>query len=118
MAAAANSGVANKLNSESIRVDSSSELKVIAQSSGIFYTAPSPSDADFVKVGDIVEAKQTLGLMEAMKMFSQVTLGAFNTPDLELYPTDKKYRIERINNTSGQQVSNGDLLFIVSIVDD
>ena len=116
--AAANSGDNAIVSSESIRVESSSELKVIAPSSGVFYTSPSPTDPDYVKVGDIVTASQTLALMEAMKMFSQVTLESFNAPNMELYPVDKKYRIERINNTSGQQVSNGDLLFIVSIVQD
>ncbi len=112
-----NSSSSSKLSSEAIRIDSSAELKVIAQSSGIFYSAASPTDPDFVKVGDIVSPSQTLGLMEAMKMFSQVTLESFNTSEQALYPTDKKYRIERINNTSGQQVSQGDLLFIVSVVD-
>lgn len=101
---------------ESVKVEGSDELKVIAQSAGIFYTASSPSEPDFVKEGDIVTVDQTLGLMEAMKMFSQVNLAGFNRKDAEVYPADKKYKVERIMNTSGQQVSTGDLLFIVSPV--
>ncbi|MBL4827408.1 MAG: carbamoyl-phosphate synthase large subunit, partial [Spongiibacteraceae bacterium] len=115
--AAASSGSA-VLDTESIRVDDSQELKVFADSSGIYYTAASPSDPDFVQPGDIVSATQTLALMEAMKMFRQVTLNDFNQVDMELYPADKKYRIERVNNTNGQQVSSGDLLFIISIVEE
>jgi acetyl/propionyl-CoA carboxylase alpha subunit len=99
---------------ESIQVDGSNELKVIAQSAGIFYRASSPAEPDFVLEGDIVNVEQTLGLMEAMKMFSPITLGSFNRKDAVLYDTKTKYRIERIINTNGQQVSSGDLLYIIT----
>lgn len=59
---------------------------------------------------------QTLALTEAMKMFSQVTLAGFNRQGAVLYPEDKQYRIERILNSNGQQVSQGELLFVVSPV--
>jgi acetyl/propionyl-CoA carboxylase alpha subunit len=98
----------------SIQVDGSNELKVIAKSAGIFYRASSPAEPDFVKEGDIVTIEQTLGLMEAMKMFSPVTLASFNRQDAVLYDPDTKYRIERIINANGQQVSSGDLLYIVT----
>ncbi len=115
MEAAATSGAG--VETESLKVDGSNELKVIAQSSGIFYTSASPNDPNFVKEGDVVTTDQTLGLMEAMKMFSQVTLGGFNRKGAELYQTDCNYRIERIMNSSGQQVSSGDLLYIISPVE-
>ena len=40
--------------------------------SGIFYTAPSPEDAPYVKVGDVVKKKQVIGLLETMKVFQKV----------------------------------------------
>ena len=98
----------------SIKVDGSNELKVIAQSAGIFYRASSPAEPDFVHEGDIVDVEQTLGLMEAMKMFSPITLASFNRQDAVLYDEKTKFRVERIINTNGQQVSSGDLLYIVS----
>ncbi|MCW8994437.1 MAG: ATP-grasp domain-containing protein [Psychromonas sp.] len=98
----------------SIQVDGSNELKVIAHSAGIFYRASSPAEPDFVHEGDIVTIKQTIGLMEAMKMFSPVTLASFNRPNAVLYDADTKFRIERIINANGQQVSSGDLLYIVT----
>ena len=98
----------------SIKVDGSDELKVIAQSAGIFYRASSPAEPDFAQEGDIVTIDQTLGLMEAMKMFSPITLASFNRPDAVLYDDDTKFRIERIINANGQQVSSGDLLYIVT----
>ena len=116
--AAASSGAAVEFDSESIKVAGSNELKVYAASSGVFYTAAAPSDPDFVQPGDIVKADQVLALMEAMKMFAQLSLSSFNSGDKILYPTDKLYRIERVNNSNGQQVSKGDLLFIISVVED
>jgi acetyl/propionyl-CoA carboxylase alpha subunit/acetyl-CoA carboxylase alpha subunit len=114
---AASSGPGGGMNTDSIRVDDSHELKVFAQSSGIFYTASSPADPDFVKPGDIVTTTDTLALMEAMKMFSQVSLGQYNRSNAELYPSSKRFKIEHINVANGQQVGSGDLLFIVSEVD-
>ena len=98
----------------SIQVDGSNELKVMAQSAGIFYRASSPAEPDFVLEGDIVTVEQTLGLMEAMKMFSPITLSSFNRQDAVLYDADIKFRVERIINANGQQVSSGDLLYIVT----
>ncbi|WP_076414442.1 biotin carboxylase N-terminal domain-containing protein [Shewanella sp. UCD-KL12] len=105
------------VDTASLRVGESNELKVMAQGAGIFYTSPAPGEADFVKEGDIVTADQTLALTEAMKMFSQLNLAGYNRKDAVLYPEDKKYRIERILNSNGQQVSQGDLLFVVSPVE-
>ncbi len=105
------------VDTASLRVGESNELKVMAQGAGIFYTSPAPGEADFVKEGDIVTAGQTLALTEAMKMFSQLNLASYNRQDAVLYPEDKKYRIERVLNTNGQQVSQGDLLFVVSPVE-
>lgn len=40
---------------------------------GTFYAAPAPDKAPYVSVGDRVEAGQTVCLLEAMKMMSEVT---------------------------------------------
>lgn len=39
---------------------------------GVFYRSASPDDPVFVEVGDEVEVGQTIGLIEAMKVFSEV----------------------------------------------
>jgi acetyl-CoA carboxylase biotin carboxyl carrier protein len=39
---------------------------------GVFYRAPSPDTPNFVEVGDEVEVGQTVGLIEAMKVFSEI----------------------------------------------
>lgn len=39
---------------------------------GVFYNAPSPDAAEFVKVGDKVKVGQTLGIVEAMKLMNEI----------------------------------------------
>lgn len=39
---------------------------------GIFYSAASPEEADFVKVGDTVKKGQVLGIVEAMKLMNEI----------------------------------------------
>lgn len=39
---------------------------------GIFYRRPSPADDPFVEVGAVVEAGQTIGMVEIMKSFHQI----------------------------------------------
>jgi acetyl-CoA carboxylase biotin carboxyl carrier protein len=45
---------------------------VLSPMVGVFYRAPSPNDANFVEIGDRVEAGQTIGLIEAMKVFNEI----------------------------------------------
>ena len=42
---------------------------------GTFYRAPIPGEPPFVEVGDEVDASDTVGLIEVMKLFTQVTTG-------------------------------------------
>jgi acetyl-CoA carboxylase biotin carboxyl carrier protein len=46
---------------------------IISPMVGMFYRAPSPSDPNFVEVGDRVEVGQTVALVEAMKVFNEIT---------------------------------------------
>ncbi|QQT69792.1 acetyl-CoA carboxylase [Brevibacterium casei] len=45
---------------------------IISPMPGVFYRKPAPGKADFVKVGDSVEAGQTIGIVEIMKQFTEV----------------------------------------------
>lgn len=40
---------------------------------GIFYRAASPDSPVFVEIGDTVEVGQTIGIVEAMKVFNEIT---------------------------------------------
>ena len=47
-------------------------IRIEAPIMGVFYRSASPSDPAFVEVGDTVEVGQAVGLIEAMKVFSEV----------------------------------------------
>ena len=47
-------------------------LYIKSPMAGTFYPAPSPNDAPFVAIGQTVRAGETVCLMEAMKMLSEV----------------------------------------------
>ena len=47
-------------------------IRVEAPMVGVFYRSPEPSTPAFVEIGDIVAPGQTLGLLEAMKMFNEL----------------------------------------------
>ncbi len=106
------SGRQNTIDRATIEIEDSSELKVVAQSQGIFYSAPSPGKPQFVRVGEQVSSSHVLCLIEAMKLFQEVSLATFNTSS-ELYPDDQRYEVVRVNPEDGQLVNEGDLLFVV-----
>ena len=101
---------------DNLRIEGSNELKVLAPASSIFYSAPSPTEPPYVKEGDTISVTKTLCLMEAMKMFSPLNLKSFNSQGNTLYDPDAQYKVVRIHNAEGQQVNQGDLLFVISPV--
>ena len=46
--------------------------EVVAPLTGIFYLAPSPDAAPYVRPGDQVHTGQVIGLIEAMKLFNEI----------------------------------------------
>lgn len=111
------SGAAGRgFNIEMLRIDDSDELKVLSPSTGVFYRTPSPSEPEYVNVGDVITTEDILCQLEAMKMFTPVNLNSFAGDDGELYSSSTRYEITRINITSGQQVNEGDLLFVIKPV--
>ena len=103
---------ASPFDLESIAIDNSDELKVPSPAAAIFYTTPSPSEPEFVSVGDLISVETTLCQLEAMKIFTPLSLGDFNGEDT-LYDPGVNYEVTRINVNNGQQVNAGDLLFVV-----
>lgn len=67
---------------------------------GTFYESPSPGSAAFVKIGDVVEVGQVLGIVEAMKLMNEIESDAAGEV------------VERIA-ASGQPVEYGQPLFSI-----
>ena len=47
-------------------------LYIISPMVGTFYSAPSPTSSEFVKVGDVVRKGQTVAIVEAMKIMNDI----------------------------------------------
>lgn len=67
---------------------------------GIFYRRPSPDSPAFAEVGDDVEVGQTIGLIEAMKVFSEV-------------PSEVGGRVLALPIENGNLVQQGDVLAVI-----
>ena len=67
---------------------------------GVFYQSPSPDDPPFVAVGDFVKVGQPIGLIEAMKVYSEV-------------PSEVAGRVTEMPVESGKLVQQGQPLIFV-----
>jgi len=67
---------------------------------GVFYQSPSPDDPPFVSVGDFVKVGQPIGLIEAMKVYSEV-------------PSEVSGRVVEMPVESGKLVQQGQPLIFV-----
>ena len=102
-----------EVDKSTITIEGSNELRVLAPTTGIFYSRPAPTDNDYVQSGDLVDIDSILCQIEAFKVFTPLRLRDFNSGHEELYPNSNKYKVTRINVTTGQQINTSDLLFIV-----
>jgi acetyl-CoA carboxylase biotin carboxyl carrier protein len=73
---------------------------VLSPITGVFYRSPSPDAPSFVEMGDRVDEGQTIGLIEAMKVFSEI-------------PADGSGRVVRVLVQSGKHVNQGDSLLLL-----
>ena len=48
-------------------------VPIVSPMVGVFYRAPSPSDPPFVEIGDAVHIGQVVAVVEAMKVFNEIT---------------------------------------------
>jgi acetyl/propionyl-CoA carboxylase alpha subunit len=100
------------LDRSAVEIDGSTELKVISPYTGVFYDASSPSEPLFAPVGKAVRTGDTIGLLEAMKLFSTLSLENCS-PRASFYDPEKEYEVVRVIPTPGQAVNKGDLLFVI-----
>lgn len=83
---------------ESAPAASATTKKVTAPVVGVFYRSAAPGEEPFVEVGDRVEVGDTLCMLEAMKIFNEIT-------------TDYAGVVTRIIPENGELVALGDELF-------
>jgi acetyl/propionyl-CoA carboxylase alpha subunit len=112
---ASSGGKGNNIDFDAVLIEGSEELKVLAPATAIFYSSPSPSEPEYVVVGQKISPTDTLCQLEAMKIFNPMKLEDFNLGG-EVYDTGRNYQVTRVNISNGQQVNVGDLLFVVKPV--
>jgi acetyl-CoA carboxylase biotin carboxyl carrier protein len=69
---------------------------------GVFYRAPSPDAPSYIEVGDTIEVGQTIGLIEAMKVFSEI-------------PSEVAGEVVELPVANGKLVQQGEPLVIVKV---
>jgi len=74
--------------------------KVLSPMVGTFYRSPSPEAEAFVKVGDTINAGDTLCIIEAMKMMNQIE-------------ADVSGKVLSIEAESGEPIEFGQVLFVI-----
>ena len=108
----------SKTGLDDLLIPDTGEIRVPSPLSGIFYTASSPTEDAFVKVGDEIDIDRPICLLEAMKVFSTVSLSSLNNSSQPVFSGSTRYRVTRINVGDGQLVSQNDTLFIVKPLQD
>ena len=91
------------------------EIKVISPMTGVYYATPSPNEDDYVKVGDKISLSTTTCQIEAMKLFTHISLSGVPGAG-EIFRDDPEYQVMRVNQANNAQVNSGDLLFVVKPV--
>ncbi|NLH98558.1 MAG: acetyl-CoA carboxylase biotin carboxyl carrier protein [Chthonomonadales bacterium] len=71
---------------------------------GVFYRSPGPGEPPFVEVGDPIEEGQTIGMIEAMKVFSEI-------------PSDSAGVVAEIVAADGQLVRADEVLLYLAPLD-
>jgi acetyl-CoA carboxylase biotin carboxyl carrier protein len=80
------------------RVESS--VPIVTPLTGVYYSAASPTSPPFVNIGDTVHAGQVVALIEAMKVFNEVT-------------ADVSGRVVELPAKNGEVIQKGDVLIRV-----
>ena len=77
----------------------------------------SRDDEPFVSEGEIIDVNHTLCLLESMKVYTELSLSDFKSPDGDsLYCDDVKYKVTRVIAEDQNTVNQGDLLFVMQPV--
>jgi acetyl-CoA carboxylase biotin carboxyl carrier protein len=78
----------------------SSAIPMVSPMVGIYYEAPAPGEPPFIKVGDVIHVGTVIGLIEAMKVYSEV-------------PSEVAGRVVELSGKNGVLVQQGEPLFYV-----
>lgn len=75
-------------------------IPVVAPLTGVYYSAASPTTPPFASVGDVVQVGQVVALVEAMKVFNEIT-------------AEVSGRVVALVATNGNVIQKGDTILRV-----
>jgi len=78
----------------------SKRVEVRAPMSGVFYRRPAPDEPPYVEVGDTVQKRQVLALLETMKVFQKIK-------------SPSAGKISEIVAQNEAPLGDGDLMFVI-----
>jgi acetyl-CoA carboxylase biotin carboxyl carrier protein len=78
-------------------------VSIVAPLTGVYYSAASPTTPAFVNVGDVIQAGHVVALIEAMKVFNEIT-------------AETSGRVTALVATNGAVVQKGDTLIRIEPV--
>ena len=79
-------------------------LEILSPMTGVFYVAPSPGEPPYIHPGDIIRDGDPIGMIEAMKVFSEVL-------------ADHTGRVRHVLTSNAQLVQQGDPLVELTALD-
>lgn len=84
------------------------EIYLKSPSSGVVYLSPSPSEANYIECGQLVDADSSLLLLEVMKVFMPLKLSSFMS--VEHF---ERYQVQHIRIQDEDYVQEGEVLLIL-----
>lgn len=94
-------GVSDGVRPATARADKGTPI--VSPLTGVYYSAASPTTPAFVNIGDVVHVGQVIALVEAMKVFNEVT-------------ADVSGRVVEMVAPNGEVVQKGDVILRVEPV--
>lgn len=85
-----------------IEPDTTPFYPIEAPMTGMFYRGPSPNEPPYVEEGDVVHEGQTVGLIEAMKVFNEI-------------PSPVSGTVRRILAQNATLVQQGEVLMLIEL---
>ncbi len=100
---ASSTSAAGKISAAARATKADTSVPIVAPLTGVYYAAPTPTSPPFVAIGDVVQTGQVVALVEAMKVFNEVT-------------ADVTGRVTKLSATSGTVVQKGDVLLRIEAI--
>ncbi len=103
-------------SSDNINVPDSDMVKILANTDGVYYRSPNPAANPFIDIGDIIDSKTTVCLLESMKKYYPIKLSLFTyrkgDDERPVYPCSR-YKVVQFLVEDSSEVEKGQAIIII-----